>query len=248
MKVGNCQLQALVDKGANYNFIKDTLVSCLIRRTETPRNGTPEIPVNISGHFHDVHFLVLKELRLPIVLELMEWFVKQGTFICRCVAHGHNPRRTIHWGRKNTTVNVAKNNGLEAKNGLRLENREEFKALLNQFVQVFHKVYPLTTTPSTTHKIELTDSRPVNLPSYGYSPETKRLIQTQVSEMKAVGIIELSTSPYSSPVVILRKKDCQPRFCVDYGQVNSQHHHGDIAYKPKPYGISTPRKSLQHWS
>jgi hypothetical protein len=49
----------------------------------------------------------------------------------------------------------------------------------------------------------------------------KKIIQDQMKNMLASGVIESWTSEYASPVVIGKKKNDQPRFCVDYRRLNA---------------------------
>ena len=71
------------------------------------------------------------------------------------------------------------------------------------------------------HEINLTDSKPIKLKSYKHSPKEKEIIREQVKDMLDNGIIEESYSPYSFPVVLVRKKNGKIRFCVDYRKLNT---------------------------
>ena len=46
-------------------------------------------------------------------------------------------------------------------------------------------------------------------------------VSKQLKGMQESGVIQPSTSPWASPVVLVRKKDGTHRFCVDYREVNA---------------------------
>jgi hypothetical protein len=49
---------------------------------------------------------------------------------------------------------------------------------------------------------------------------SKQVIIDEVRSMLEQGVIEPSTSPYTSPVVLVKKKDGQYRFCIDFRALN----------------------------
>ncbi|GFX35682.1 retrovirus-related Pol polyprotein from transposon 297 [Trichonephila clavipes] len=71
------------------------------------------------------------------------------------------------------------------------------------------------------HRIFTGDHAPINQRAYRVSPTERRIIHEEGQKMLDEGIVQPSESPWSSPVVLLRKKDGSWRFCVDYRKLNS---------------------------
>ena len=61
----------------------------------------------------------------------------------------------------------------------------------------------------------------VKIRPYRYPTVQKNEIETIVVEMKATGIIRDNISPFTSPVVLEKKKDGSWRLCIDYRKLNT---------------------------
>jgi hypothetical protein len=64
-------------------------------------------------------------------------------------------------------------------------------------------------------------ARPVHIRPHRYAPHLKDEIEAQVQDMLDNSLIQHSSSPFSSPVLLVKKKDKTYRFCVDYRHLNS---------------------------
>jgi len=98
----------------------------------------------------------------------------------------------------------------------------EIDHLLSSFSHVFSEPQNLPPPRPTDHKIPITNnSNPVNVRPYRYPQFQKQEIEHQIRDMLSQGIIKPSCSAFSSPVLLVRKKDGTWRFCVDYRALNS---------------------------
>ncbi|XP_076047435.1 uncharacterized protein LOC143028970 [Oratosquilla oratoria] len=71
------------------------------------------------------------------------------------------------------------------------------------------------------HEIRLTSSVPVRLKPYPIPIRLVDAVKKEIDNMEAAGIIEKSSSPYCSPIVVVRKKYGGVRICGDYRGVNA---------------------------
>ena len=60
------------------------------------------------------------------------------------------------------------------------------------------------------------------LPYHRIPPSMYEDVRKHLQEMLALDAIQVSQSPYASPVVIIRKPNGKIRFCTDFRKLNSQ--------------------------
>ncbi|KAL8585025.1 hypothetical protein ACOMHN_043661 [Nucella lapillus] len=103
--------------------------------------------------------------------------------------------------------------------GLSGDKKEEARRLLRQFSESLTDKPGKTTLE--TYTVELTTKQPVHVKAYPIPYATRQVVEEEVEKMLELGVIEPSRSPYSAPVVIVRKKSGEHRFCVDYRRLNN---------------------------
>ena len=102
------------------------------------------------------------------------------------------------------------------------EESQAVAALLHRHKDVFSlSGQDLGRTNLTRHHVETGNARPIKQRPRRTSPSKHAEIERQVDDLLQRGVIKKSSSPWSSPVVLVTKKDGSQRFCVDYRQVNA---------------------------
>ena len=106
-------------------------------------------------------------------------------------------------------------------NHLQPEEKSQMEHLLNSHVDIFSTSSgDLGLTSLSEHKIETQDAVPIKQLPRRLPNALRPVVEEQVNEMLENQVIKPSNSPWSSPVVLVRKKDGSWRFCIDFRKLN----------------------------
>ena len=101
--------------------------------------------------------------------------------------------------KKETVDDVVVNPDLTA------EQQIEVKQLLKEYKEIFSDVP--TVTHLIEHRVELAEKEPVKHKLYPIPYKMQEIIDKEIDDMLAMGVIEHSEAPYSSPLVLVKKPD-----------------------------------------
>lgn len=106
---------------------------------------------------------------------------------------------------------------------LSAEEQDKVRSLLYNYSSVFpaHDG-DLGCTNLIVHDIPLLDDIPVRQRHRRIPPSDYEAVKQHINQLLEAQIIQESSSPYASPIVLVRKKDGTLRMCVDYRQLNNK--------------------------
>ena len=158
----------------------------------------------------------------------MEVTLHKGTTIANFV-----PRRNVflledvegHAQRGGASEKLRKGSLLKVDlQGSELTTKEmkELRGLLEEYSELFSDG-ELGRTSKVKHGIS-TSGPPIRQPIRRQPVALRKTVQEEVHKMLKNKVILPSTSPWSSPIIMVRKKDGSWRFCIDFRKLNSVTH------------------------
>uniref|UniRef100_A0A3B1J8K5 Gypsy retrotransposon integrase-like protein 1 n=1 Tax=Astyanax mexicanus TaxID=7994 RepID=A0A3B1J8K5_ASTMX len=97
------------------------------------------------------------------------------------------------------------------------------RALFQKYSNIFAKSEgDLGCTSLISHEIPLLDEVPVRQPYRRIPPSQYSTVKAHIQQLLDSRVIRESSSPFSSPIVLVTKKDGSLRLCVDYRQLNAK--------------------------
>ena len=135
--------------------------------------------------------------------------------------------RRVLWhgvGSPRTAAAAASPQRLQVIRGFSAKGTEPalLERLLESYADVFAPPTGLPPPRACDHRIHLKPAtEPVAVRPYRYPQLQKDELEKQCEEMLQQGMIRASTSPFSAPVLLVKKQDGSWRFCVDYRALNA---------------------------
>ncbi len=105
-----------------------------------------------------------------------------------------------------------------------LSFNSQLQQLLKDYSDVFPSDLPSGLPPErqVQHGIDVVqESKPVSRPPYRLSAAEASEVERQLTDYLERGFIQPSSSPWASPILLVKKKDGSMRLCVDYRGLNA---------------------------
>lgn len=103
-----------------------------------------------------------------------------------------------------------------------INSKKQLLKLLNEYTYLFTSGNSVTQINTGELSIRLKNpDKTVQRRPYRLAPIERENVKKIVQDLKENGIVRDSNSPFSSPILLVRKKDGSDRLCVDYRELNS---------------------------
>lgn len=219
----------------NLYCTNDTIIDGLtLVEFSTDPSFTGDVYIEGSNRFKngEEHYLVqglfsiVNGLGIALVkgISSRTFTIKRGTVIARCtraepVSDNNNP--DVLRVDEPTPLRNISGNEIMSDGTLSTKTINSLILLLNKYRQCFaFSLQELGKTDLVNMSIKLKDDEPVVYRPYRLPVCERNKVRELVNELVDCKIVRPSTSPYASPIVVVKKKTGEVRLCVDYRALN----------------------------
>lgn len=223
IKVNNSIVSALVDTGCDVNLVRIDAVKCMAiafeKDTSFKLKGAGGKSIQTLGHFTSAVFIDEEEFRtkfyvveandIPVLAIIGKELIAEAEVI---IKNNHITIRKCEEREPNFLMNITID---ESKDDLC-----DVPAVVQEMVKHYK---PIKTVKSDIElSIQLDDEKPICHRPRRLANMEKEIVENQIKEWLRDGVVEACASEFSSPVVVVRKKDGSPRVCIDYRDLNKK--------------------------
>lgn len=186
--------------------------SCLITLPSKPFSRLPVLLRNETGH--DV---ILPPKTVLAELSAVQTIIKQQSVVPATYPQPDSPQPPEP---HKPSLDLSFEFG---NSPLSPEWKERITNKLKSLPEVFaHHDLDFGHTDKVKHQIKLSDETPFKQRARPIQPQDVDAVRKHLQELLEAGVIRESESPFSSPIVVIRKKNGSVRLCIDYRKLNMQ--------------------------
>lgn len=161
----------------------------------------------------EITFYIIEEIYLKNEIIIGRDVLSDSSLEIRVDMHGSTLQRKDHLI---SSSNVLTKKICEATP----DQNFQVESLLNKYSASIVKGFPVTEVQTGSLNIRLNQEVVVNYRPYRMAFSERTVVSQIISELKSQNIVRDSSSPFASPIVLVKKKNGQHRLCVDYRALN----------------------------
>lgn len=178
--------------------------------------GYFDLPIYFENQFHILKTYVIPEIQSSLILGIDFWRAfKLCPQYLGSIQLCSMPLMDLNISEDKSITRIYSYENLDTS------QKAIAKDIVNQYNDISFHHKGLGRTHLITHCIDTGDSPPIRQRYYRLSPEKQKILIEQLDEMIRLDVVEPCESAWQSPVLLVNKKNGQPRFCLDSRKLNS---------------------------
>ncbi|KAK7592997.1 hypothetical protein V9T40_007749 [Parthenolecanium corni] len=187
--------------------------------------GTADLQIEIRKWGGNATFFIVASLAEKVILGYQFLKEQEGVldFNRQCIMFGIRARQTAYW-LTTPAMHLPAPLDMPVKEwntDLPLESDNKLKNLVKKNADLFIYEKTLPRTNALYCDLEVTTNKPIVAGPYKYNDARNKFIDEEAAKMRGLDVIEPTTSPHHSPIVVVIKPEREPRFCIDFRKLNS---------------------------